>query len=534
MQKLISKLTLFAAIACVFSVTGCGKHCLEDQCGVDDENDINPSAVVGPLLQTKWSQGSPYNDMFPYMPEHAKANSRNGRLVTDCGTTAATQIITFHQYPTRATGQSSILGPHGVDVPSVNFEDYTFDWANMRNTYTSADPGTELQRKAVAELMFIYGMARGSGEGVSFAQILINHFGYDRSIERLQRRFYTDADWEALIRKELDAGFPVYYYGNYPTDAPSSDGYHAFIVDGYDNTGRFHANWGWGGSYDGWYFINDFDPNAPVSTYAGESVVINIRPNKGGTGSDELFIASITSNKTNISQNEMLSVTVNMRSPGFFPGGQVAAALTDNNGRIVEIIGTANYSARNPGTTSTMEMPCYVPGTVRPGQYRLMVAVRPTGGEWKIMTRSAVGDGVPNFLNITVTEGRAAQGSGYGMAVANFSASKTSVVHNEQFTVSTRFRNIAEDIFPGGNYSAALVNDAGVIVAIIRLVNSSADPRNPGSQTNVINMDCAVPNTVLPGRYQLRVVVRTTGNEWRIVTDSTASDVPTSIDFEVQ
>jgi len=26
----------------------------------------NPSAVVRPLIQTKWGQGSPYNDLFPH------------------------------------------------------------------------------------------------------------------------------------------------------------------------------------------------------------------------------------------------------------------------------------------------------------------------------------------------------------------------------------------------------------------------------------------------------------------------------------
>jgi len=485
----------------------------------------NLSAVVRPLIQTKWGQGSPYNDLFPYLPNHAKANNRNGRLVTDCGTTTIVQIMAFHRHPARGSGQSTVLGPHKITVPSVDLN-AAYDWNNMLNSYRiDGRDSNERQRSAVAALFYHYGMARGAGGG--HAVLLVNNFGYDRSIQRLSRVFYTDAEWEAIIRQQLDAHLPLYYWGT------GNNSNHAFVIDGYDSQGRFHINMGWRGKDDGWYSLNNINPGGNRRWFNSQFIIINIKPNQGGTGSDELFIESIASGKTNISVNEAFSVTVNMRSPGFFPGGQAAAALTDNNGRIVEIIGTANYSARNPGATGTREMQCYVPGSVRPGQYRLMIAVRPTGGEWKIMTRSAVGSGVPNFLNITVTAGRAAQGGGYGIAIGDFAASTTSAARNEQFTVSARFRNISSERFPGGNYSAALVNDAGLIMAVIRLVNSSADPRNPGSQTSVINMDCVVSNTVPPGRYQLRMVVRTTGNDWRIVTDSYQGG-PTSIPFTVR
>jgi len=393
MQKLISKLTLLAAIACVFALTGCGKHCLEDQCSADDEQDINPNAVVGPLLQTKWGQGSPYNDMFPYMPEHEKASDRNGRLVTDCGTTAATQIIAYHRHPNRATGLSTVLNPHGIDVPQVNFEDYTFDWANMRNTYTSADPGTELQRKAVAELMFIYGMARGISS-LATAR-MVNYFGYDKSIQRLYRIYYNDAEWEAIIRQQLDLELPVHYYG---TGSIS----HAFVIDGYDNAGRFHINWGWSGRDDGWYSLNALNPgNHDFNN--DNSIIINIKPDAGGVGSNLMGLIEISPSKTSVSQNEKFNVTARIRSMGVFTGGQIGAVLVNNNGD-ESVICSASLGEIWGGSTWTRTISnCSVPNTVSPGFYKLQIVTRITGEEeWKIITLSDISNGTPNSIDFEV------------------------------------------------------------------------------------------------------------------------------------
>jgi len=482
------------------------------------------------LLQTKWNQSSPYNDMFPYIPEHSKANSRNGRLVTDCGTTAATQIIAYHRHPNRATGQSSILGPHGIEMQQVNFENYPFDWANIRNTYTAADSGT-VHGNAVAQLNYIYGMARGNGGG--FSKILIDNFGYDKSFQTHYRRFYNDIEWENLIRKQLDAGLPVFYYGNYPTDAASSDGYHAFVVDGYDNSGKFHANWGWGGGHDGWYFINDFDPEAPASTYAGEYIYINIKPNTGSTGSNEFGLDAFSADKTDIQQNELFKVSFTLRSFGFTHLSHLGMALVDSNGNITQVIGTRNYNFEmSPGTRTSenLTIDCFAPETVNPGQYRVMAVARPTDGDWKIVTRSAIRNDVPSAVNINVTEN--ANSGGYGMGLTKFSPSKTSATVNEQFQVEYGIRNMSNEPVSGVYRGIALVDNSGNFTVIGSFGNTSV--WNPGSSNNNLTINCTVPPDTQTGSYQLRVVIRTTdNNEWRFATLSN-DGVPTSIDFTVQ
>jgi len=367
---------------------------------IDFEVRVNPSIIVPPLLQIKWNQDSPYNDLFPYLPNHVKANSGNGRLVTDCGTTAAIQIMAFYRHPVRAVGTSTVLGPHGINVPLVNFNSYTFDWANMRNTYTAGDPGTAQERRAVAELNFIFGMARGNGIG--FTRIFIENFGYDRSIQWHERRFYTDAEWGALIRQQLDAGLPLWYYGNSPA------GDHASVIDGYDNTGRFHINWGWNGNRDGFYTFDEFPPQGSQLPNRDNRLIsyvyINFIPDRGSTGSNEFALNGFTTGSTSVSINARFTVTPVLFSIGCFPGGQAGIALVGNNNNIVAVIGSRNLGNNwLSGSRSAMEMNCTVPGTVNAGQYRLMAVTRIEGGEWKLVTLTDKVAGVPNSINITVT-----------------------------------------------------------------------------------------------------------------------------------
>ncbi|MDR0291166.1 MAG: hypothetical protein LBI06_09540, partial [Treponema sp.] len=110
-------------------------------------------------------------------------------------------------------------------------------------------------------------------------------------------------------------------------------------------------------------------------------------------------------------------------------------------------------------------------------------------------------------------------------------ASKTTVSRNEQFDVGYRYINVGTDAF-NGQTGAALVDNNNNIVAVLRSWNTSnyvVGARN----SNPVNITCTVPNTVTPGRYRLRMVVRPTGGEWRIATISVEGS-PTSIDFTVR
>ena len=445
------------------------------------------------------------------------------RPSTNCTITAWAQLMAFHRYPARGTGQSTLLRPQNITIQQVNLNT-VIDWNSMLDSYRrdGAD-STQQQRNAVASLMFNIAAAYGiSGSGPA---AMVNNFGYDRSIQRHYRIYYNDAEWEALIRSQLDSGLPVYY------SAARDGGGHAFIVDGYDNTGRFHVNWGWSGSRDGWYSLNALTPGSR-NYNRNHSIIINIKPDQGSTGSNEMALLNFTSDKTSVKQNELFTLSIRIRSSGFFTGGQAAAVLLDNNGNISAVLRTINYNSLNISSTrTTSSMQCYVSDSISPGAYRLGIAVRTTGGDWKTVKLSSIAEGIPSFLNFTVRAGEA-RGDGYGIAVVEFSPDKTTVTGNESFGIRLRTKNIGSDTFPGGELGIALVDSNGNIAGFVREREYASI--NPGTTRTSTVINCRVPNSVRPGQYSLRIMIRPDGNdEWRTAAVS-IDDCPTSISFTVR
>ena len=363
----------------------------------------NPRIVVPPLIQTQWSQYSPYNDLFPIASESYTGTVDNaGRLVTDCGNTALAQIINYHRHPVRGTGQSNLIMVQNVAVPTVNLN-VAYDWNYMLNSYSSTNPGTERQRNAAATLIYHVGAANGANGfnyPGSFLASMTTNFGYDKSIQMHYRNFYTIDEWESIIKQQLDAKLPVYKWGHSPGSS------NAFIIDGYDNQGKFHINMGWGGTSHGWYSLDDINPRGERAWYENQHIIVNIMPDKGGEPADNnrFGITNFTASSTTVQRNTSFSVPVTLQSFSFFPGGNFGIALVNNsNDEIVHVVGTSsNINSILPRGSISRTITCTVPNTVTPGQYRLMAVTRPTDGKWKLVTLFDREAEVPNTINITV------------------------------------------------------------------------------------------------------------------------------------
>jgi hypothetical protein len=162
-----------------------------------------------------------------------------------------------------------------------------------------------------------------------------------------------------------------------------------------------------------------------------------------------------------------------------------------------------------------------------------MAVTRLTGGEWKIVTRSAVRNNVPNAINITVAAGEA-NGGGHGLSLTDFTVDKVSVTRTERFTVKVKAQNTGTEAFPGGHFGAALVDNNNNIVEVVGIWNYTWVLVPHGlSSASPWDINCTVPNTVNPGRYRLRIIIRPTGGEWRVATNS-INNAPTSINFTVR
>ena len=230
------------------------------------------SSSVEPLIQTKWNQYSPYNLLCPVF-------SDNRRAPTGCVATAMAHVINYHQFPPTGSGSSTpyTLSSSGVYIPETSFE-INYDWANMLNEYGSG--ATTQQQNAVATLMYHCGISvrmnytpseSGAASEV-VAEALRKNFGYGNV--QFMSRTSNESSWEEILRTQIDAGLPVYYAGQ------GNAGGHAFICDGYDNEGRFHFNWGWGGASDG-YFLTSALNAGGYNFSSNQRIIINIEPTQG-------------------------------------------------------------------------------------------------------------------------------------------------------------------------------------------------------------------------------------------------------------
>lgn len=221
-----------------------------------------PKAVVGPLLTCEWNQSAPYNDLAPQ-----KRGER--RAPIGCVATAMAQMMYFHKWPISGKGKHTYTNAYYGKL-SADFEKSTYDWANMLDKYRANFEMPTWEAKAgaaVARLMYdaavSVSMQFSPSESGAFthdaARALETNFDYH--IRYLTRSAMNNEDFVMGIKDELNSGNPIVMTG------ASNQGGHAWVLDGYDENGLIHVNWGWGGMSNG-YFDLDF-MNPPVLGIGG-------------------------------------------------------------------------------------------------------------------------------------------------------------------------------------------------------------------------------------------------------------------------
>jgi len=374
------------------------------------------ATAVSPLIQTTWNQRAPYNDMCP-TPNYP--NTSGTRMPTGCVATAMAQIMKFHRYsgPGYVYSKAYTTRSLKINMPAEILGGY--EWSNMLNSYAAAASGTVTQRNAVATLMYHAGLsvqmdykADGSGAySIDIPKALTEYFGYDESIQRKDRYTYNNAAWENMLREQLNTGLPVYYSG---VDTTTVSG-HAFLCDGYDAAGKFHFNWGWGGSYDGYFVTTALEPGTG-GTGAGagkyndnQYIIINIKPNNGNPASTcELALRNkFTVSNSTVTPIETFVVEFGVVNTGWraLPSTVLlGAALVDNNSSVVEVVGrtTMLVDRDNYILASQSRIPsCRVSDNVPSGTYTLKMVFSIDGGvNWIPINLSYAN--VPNSINFTV------------------------------------------------------------------------------------------------------------------------------------
>lgn len=243
------------------------------------------------LKTAKWNQESPYNMLCPTI---------NGQLTyTGCTATALAIVMRYHQWPEKGVG--TLPGyqtyTYNVTVPDLPLG-HTYDWENMSLKYPYSGY-SQAEASAVATLMRDCGVMLqsdyspvgrgGTGANASnIPSVLVTYMGYERSARSVARDNYTTAEWNGLMKEELNSQRPIIYSGT------SEYSGHAFVLDGYTDQNYYRVNWGWGGYCDGYFLLSALDPYGHGTTggsgsYSGyQRAVIGIQKNMGGKFVEEL------------------------------------------------------------------------------------------------------------------------------------------------------------------------------------------------------------------------------------------------------
>lgn len=234
-----------------------------------------------PLLTSQWTQDYPYNQLCPRDPYNGYAYS-----VAGCPAIAMGQIINYLQttQDTRFTDDDDYY--HSYAGRNYYIDD---DWETLQfpsfpqlnELLDTVDAffrrGEELTDYLKAAVVFACGTActqiyTSEGSGTFFVDQAFQayqRFGFEDCV---LFREPTEEMYELLI-SNLQDGYPAHL----AVENPAGTVGHNVVVDGYrESDGKFHINFGYGGSLDNWYDIPD--PNFYYGMTKVEGIILNIIP----------------------------------------------------------------------------------------------------------------------------------------------------------------------------------------------------------------------------------------------------------------
>ena len=239
---------------------------------------IRSETQVYPLIATTWNQNYPYNELCP-----TDYGGPGNHAYAGCVATAMAQIMKYWSYPAQGFGFHQYYHPSYGQL-SANFGETTYNWSSMPNN-SSNNAVAKLLKHCGVSVEMNYGPGSSNAYVLDFGlnrpcaeNALKTYFDYKSTLHGEIKENYSDSQWIALLKNELNNARPILYAG-------FGTGGHAFVCDGYDPYDCFHFNWGWNGAgqgtnNDAYYYINSLLPeNTSYNFSYNQQALIGIEPN---------------------------------------------------------------------------------------------------------------------------------------------------------------------------------------------------------------------------------------------------------------
>lgn len=234
------------------------------------------TTTTGGWLETNWSQGAPYNNFCPM------DLITNQRSIAGCPSIAIAMIINYYKtlngtefndevddYYHSYAGRNYWIDDEFEDLGFLPFPDVN---AYFDTISTSFANHTTLKTNETAALIW--------ASGIAAKQVYTSNISGTFGVEQAYGAFLRFGYQDAILLNGNDTTIHTHLAQNMKLARPSllavidpGIAGHNLVTDGYNTDGYYHLNFGWGGSYNGWYLIPD---EIPYNLSVFEGVIVDI------------------------------------------------------------------------------------------------------------------------------------------------------------------------------------------------------------------------------------------------------------------
>ena len=250
-----------------------------------------PSLRADGLLISHWTQNFPYNSLCPRDPMTGYSYSyagcpaiAMGQIINYLRTTQGTRFDDNDDYYHNYVGRKYTIDD---DWETLQFPPFPQLNEMLDSVDATFKRGEELPGELAAALVFACGTAltqvyTSEGSGT---------FRVDQAFEAYQRFGFTDCvlfrEPDSLMYATLISNLQAGYPAHLAVENPAGTVGHNVVVDGYrESDGKFHINFGYGGTLDNWYDIPD--ANFYYGMTKMEGIILNIIPTDGPMAAQEV------------------------------------------------------------------------------------------------------------------------------------------------------------------------------------------------------------------------------------------------------
>lgn len=309
---------------------------------------ITTKNPVEPFLTTYFGHYAPYYNKNP------KYDGKTP-CACACTTVAVAEVMAYFKYPAtapKAPGYTTeTLGIELQDLPA-----YEINWNNILPNYTDFEY-SQAQADEISRLMNHIGQSmqtdfqEDSATPSRMVYNVLRDYGY-RSSNIISITGYLMNVWEDILYENFLKKQPVIVSG---ANIRIGGARHVFILDGYDQDGYYHADWGWNGCCQGYYNFSDISPYNNTNSYAYFKdlwLIYNIAPKNTPTSVEEKNLsASLDLTSLTVSNGKITTKRKNYN--GFADTFLQGIGIVDKYNKLLKVLEWDSVYLKNSSETAT-------------------------------------------------------------------------------------------------------------------------------------------------------------------------------------